>query len=156
MIKFEKILCLTTVVAFLLGSVVAEDEIKPLYDTQSFQVFNLTEDYVESNQQYIWKNIDDDPEIITLLSNKTVIELSNMDGIKNEHSSTEDFPVSASFEFWSKKSLRNVTNLSNKKITDTNEYFELHSQLSLDNVDITDWTTESLLQFRIGIHITRT
>ena len=61
------------------------------------------------------------------MSNKTVIEFSNEDGIKNENTETQDIPIKSKFEFWSKKSMRNVTNLSNKKIINTNEFFELHS-----------------------------
>ena len=108
-----------------------------------------------SDQQYYWKDVENDPEITVILSNKDVIELSQMDGIKNLDPATQDFPIVTSFEFWSKKSLRNVTNLSNKKIINTNEFYELHSQMSLENVDITDWTSETLVQFRIGIHITK-
>jgi hypothetical protein len=85
-----------------------------------------------------------------------VIELSQLDGIKNKHEQTEKFQIQTSFEFWSKRSMRNVTNLSNKKIINTNEFFELHSQISLDNVDITEWNSDTLVQFRIGIHNTRT
>jgi hypothetical protein len=52
--------------------------------------------------------------------------------------------------------MRNVTSLSNKKITNINYFYELHSRMMLNNVDVTDWTADTLLQFRIGIHITRT
>jgi hypothetical protein len=51
--------------------------------------------------------------------------------------------------------MRNVTKLSNKKIVDVNEFYELHSQLILNNVDVTDWEVDSLVSFRIGVHITR-
>jgi hypothetical protein len=68
-----------------------------------------------------------------------------MDGIKNLDQSTSEYPIYSAFEFWSKKSMRNVTNLSNKKITDVNEFFELHSQLIMNNVDITDWNSETFL-----------
>jgi hypothetical protein len=116
----------------------------------------LTEECIESSAQYIWKDAENDPEIISVLSNKSVIELSPLDGIKNPDASSEKFEIYSAFEFWSKKSMRNVTDLANKKITNTNEFFELHAQMILNNVDITDWTKETLVQFRIGIHITRT
>ena len=48
-----------------------------------------------------------------------------------------------------------MTKLSNKKITETNEFFELHAQMKLTNVDVTDWDENTLVQFRIGMHITR-
>lgn len=51
--------------------------------------------------------------------------------------------------------MRNVTNMSNKKITDTNEFYELHGQIMLNNVDITDWSSDTLIQFRVGMHISR-
>ena len=98
-----------------------------------------------SEDQYYWKNVDQDVNITSILSNKTVIEFGSSDRIKNENSETQDIPIKSKFEFWSKKSMRNVTNLSNKKIIDTNEFFELHAQLSLENVDITDWTSTTLL-----------
>lgn len=51
--------------------------------------------------------------------------------------------------------MRNVTKLNNKKIDEVNEFYELHSRLILDNIDVTDWTPDSLITFRIGIHISR-
>jgi hypothetical protein len=55
-----------------------------------------------SDSQYTWIG-DTDPQIVTVLSNKTVIELSPLDGIKNENDLTSEFPIYSAFEFWSKK-----------------------------------------------------
>jgi hypothetical protein len=117
-------------------------------------VYNLTEEYFESDSQYIWKT-DNDTNVTSILSNKTVVELSSLDGIKNKNDLTSAIPIYTAFEFWSKKSMRNVTKLSNKKIIDVNEFYELHSQLILSNVDVTDWTSDSIVSFKIGVHITR-
>ena len=123
--KFKK---LVTAVAFLVGTALAEEEEpQPLFNSEIFKVYNLTEEYVEAEAQYYWKDVDSNPNITSILSNKSVIELSNLDGIKNKDPETEDIPIQSSFEFWSKKSMRNVTNLGNKKIIDTNEYFTLHA-----------------------------
>ena len=145
----RKLFKLVTVAAFFIRSAVAEEaevaDPEPLFSSGNFKVYNLTEEYVLSEDQYYWKNVDQDVNITSILSNKTVIEFGSSDGIKNENSETQDIPIKSKFEFWSKKSMRNVTNLSNKKIIDTNEFFELHAQLSLENVDITDWTSTTLL-----------
>ena len=79
------------------------------------------------------------------MSNKTVIELGCGDKQKNTNPLTENIPIETSFEFWSRKQQRNVTKLSNKKITETNEFFELHAQLNLLNVDVTDWNEDTLV-----------
>jgi hypothetical protein len=40
-------------------------------------VYNLTEEYVLSEDQYYWKDVDEDANITSILSNKTVIEFSS-------------------------------------------------------------------------------
>ena len=75
--KFKK---LVTAVAFLLGTALAEEaeaEPLPIFNSEFFKVYNLTEEYVESEDQYYWKDVDKDPNITSILSNKTVIEFSN-------------------------------------------------------------------------------
>ena len=64
----------------------------PIFDSNNFKVYNLTEEYFESSSQYIWKT-DNDPDIVSLLSKKTVVELSPLDGIKNKNEITSSFPI---------------------------------------------------------------
>jgi hypothetical protein len=52
--------------------------------------------------------------------------------------------------------MRNITKLRNKKEIEVNEFLEFHSQLILNNIDVTDWTNDNIVSFRIGIHLTRT
>ena len=90
----------------------------------------------------------------TIVSNKTVIELGRGDLNKNK-GILESVPIETNFEFWSIKRNRNVTKLSNKKVVELNSFHELHAQANLLNVDVTEWTPETVIQFRIGIHVTR-
>lgn len=99
MIKIQKLIA---VVGFLLGAAAEDAEPVSLYASKQAGVFNSTEEYYMSDSQYTWIG-DTDPQIVTVLSNKTVIELSPLDGIKNENDLTSEFPIYSAFEFWSKK-----------------------------------------------------
>ena len=51
----------------------------------------------------------------------------------------------------------NVTQLDNDKIVLTENFFELHAQGHLKNVDVTDWAQDGTetVQFRVAQHLTR-
>jgi hypothetical protein len=100
----------------------------------------------------MWK--DDDPEVFNTFSNKTIVELGIDDGIKNGAEVSESI-IETEFEFWTKKMHRNITQLDNEKITFTNKFYEIHAQASMNNVDVTDWATDANIQFRVGMHNTR-
>ena len=63
--------------------------------------------------------------------------------------------IKTRYEFWTKKLFMNVTQLDNEKITLTQNFYELHGQGVLDNIDVTDWVDGDTVQFRVGMHITR-
>jgi hypothetical protein len=97
---------------------------------------------------------DDDDEVVITYSNKTVIELGVNDKYKNG-AEVKDQTIYSDFQFWTKKLHRNITQLDNDKITLTNKFYEIHGQANLNNVDVTDWAVNDLVQFRAGMHNTK-
>lgn len=60
--------------------------------------------------------------------------------------------IETNYEFWTKKLYMNVTQLDNNKINKTENFFELHGQGSLINLDVTDWQADDEVLFRVGQH----
>ena len=50
---------------------------------------------------------------------------------------------------------RNITQLDNEKITLTNKFYEFHSTANLSNVDVSGWAVDDSVQFRVGMHNTK-
>lgn len=49
-----------------------EPEPVPIFPSE-FKVYNETEEYYDSTANYYWRDADEDPDVISILSNKTVI-----------------------------------------------------------------------------------
>lgn len=106
---------------------------------------------VASKEQYKWNP--KDGKIESVYSDKTVVELGKNDNIKNQN--VQSKVIETSFEFWTKKLYMNVSQLDNEKIIMTENFYEFQGQGNLKNVDVTDWATDELVTFRVGMHLSR-
>tara|TARA_B100000780_G_C20941939_1_gene375658 strand:+ start:124 stop:396 length:273 start_codon:yes stop_codon:yes gene_type:complete len=87
----------------------------------------------------MWKEDDDD--VISTYSDKTIVDLGLNDLITNGPE-VDESKIESLFVFWTKKMHRNITQLDNDKITLTNKFYEIHTTANLTNLDVSSWAVD--------------